>query len=853
MKKHSILHIITTILAVLTLISCSRKKNKFVNRSWHAVTTKYNTLYNGEVSFDEGRQTLIESYQDNYWKQLPIERLEVRDEVFLQSQTENKSFARAEEKAAKAIQKHSINITGIEHNPQIDESFILLGKARYFDQRFVQALEAFNYILYKYPTCNSINDARVWKAKTHIRLDNNEGAIKVLKRLLIEEKIQMTKQERANASSMLAQAYVNLKHKDSAIAPMKVAAEYTQINEEKGRYRYILGQLYNKVRERDSANLEFDKIIKLNRRVPREYLINAYLSKARNLEIQSDDQIAFLDILNKLEKNWENRPFLDKIYYEKAIFFFGIDSLDIAQEYYEKSLRTNTKDEYLRSLNYETIGRLKFDKGLYKSAGAYMDSTLTLLDPNTKRYRVIKKKRDNLDDVILYEGTVRNNDSILKLTKLSKSEQLTYFLNYTDSLKTEKQKEIKRQKSIRAKSLQTTNSRTTNLSPSKKQLFYFYNPVTLKNGQAQFEAIYGKRKLVDYWKVASLNEFEQVAEAFDKIDEDYDIDADEKFNPQLYVDKIPNDPKVIDSLKTSLNEAYFELGVVYKEQLKEYGKAIDKFEVLLANQPEEKYVMPAKYNLYKIYQSVGNFIREEKLRNDILENHPDSRYAAIVKNPSKKVSVIANSDESRYANAYKLYADQNYIEALGKLNDYTNEYEGDPIVAKFQLLKALTLGKLHGVSKMKDLLEYVALTYPKIREGEKAKQLIDETIPYLEELDFTIDEKGDKKYNVLYDFASSQNVTAQQLKTKLDTLIKRRNFSYLKTSVDFYSKETMFVAIHGLKGKVQARAMKAIVRDYNNGFNLNQEGLSISTDNYRVVQAKKNLEYYKQIRDSIYY
>ena len=853
MKKHSILHIITTILAVLTLISCSRKKNKFVNRSWHAVTTKYNTLYNGEVSFDEGRQTLIESYQDNYWKQLPIERLEVRDEVFLQSQTENKSFARAEEKAAKAIQKHSINITGIEHNPQIDESFILLGKARYFDQRFVQALEAFNYILYKYPTCNSINDARVWKAKTHIRLDNNEGAIKVLKRLLIEEKIQMTKQERANASSMLAQAYVNLKHKDSAIAPMKVAAEYTQINEEKGRYRYILGQLYNKVRERDSANLEFDKIIKLNRRVPREYLINAYLSKARNLEIQSDDQIAFLDILNKLEKNWENRPFLDKIYYEKAIFFFGIDSLDIAQEYYEKSLRTNTKDEYLRSLNYETIGRLKFDKGLYKSAGAYMDSTLTLLDPNTKRYRVIKKKRDNLDDVILYEGTVRNNDSILKLTKLSKSEQLTYFLNYTDSLKTEKQKEIKRQKSIRAKSLQTTNSRTTNLSPSKKQLFYFYNPVTLKNGQAQFEAIYGKRKLVDYWKVASLNEFEQVAEAFDKIDEDYDIDADEKFNPQLYVDKIPNDPKVIDSLKTSLNEAYFELGVVYKEQLKEYGKAIDKFEVLLANQPEEKYVMPAKYNLYKIYQSVGNFIREEKLRNDILENHPDSRYAAIVKNPSKKVSVIANSDESRYANAYKLYADQNYIEALGKLNDYTNEYEGDPIVAKFQLLKALTLGKLHGVSKMKDLLEYVALTYPKIREGEKAQQLIDETIPYLEELDFTIDEKGDKKYNVLYDFASSQNVTAQQLKTKLDTLIKRRNFSYLKTSVDFYSKETMFVAIHGLKGKVQARAMKAIVRDYNNGFNLNQEGLSISTDNYRVVQAKKNLEYYKQIRDSIYY
>ncbi len=853
MKKHSILHIITTILAVLTLISCSRKKDKFVNRSWHAMTAKYNTLYNGEVSFEEGRQNLIESYQDNYWKQLPIERLEIREEVSLRSENENKSFARAEEKAAKAIQRHSININDRERNPQIDESFILLGKARYFDQRFIQALEAFNYILYKYPTSNSINDARVWKAKTHIRLDNNEGAIRVLKRLLIEDKIQMTKQERANASSMLAQAYVNLKHRDSAIAPMKVAAANTQINEEKGRYRYILGQLYNKVRERDSANLEFDKIIRLNRRVPREYLINAYLSKARNLEIESDDQIAFLDILNKLEKNWENRPFLDKIYYEKAIFFFGIDSLDIAEEYYEKSLRTNTQDKYLRSLNYETIGRLKFDKGLYKSAGAYMDSTLALLDPNIKRYRVIKKKRDNLDNVILYEGIVKNNDSILSLTKMSKADQLVYFLKYTDSLKADKKKQIKRQKAISSKSLQSTNSFAKKSSGANNQLFYFYNSTTLENGKSQFEAIYGKRELVDNWKVSSLNEFEQVAEALDKIDKDYDIDADEKFNPQLYVDKIPTDAKVIDSLNTTLNEAYFELGVVYKEQLKEYSKATDKFELLLANNPNEKYIMSAKYNLYKIYQSVGNFIREEKLRKDILENHPDSRYAAIVKDPFKKISANVDSDEARYTDVYKLYSEQDYIEALSKLNVFTEEYEGDPVVAKFQLLKALTLGKTEGVSKMKELLTHIALTYPKSEEGVKAQQLVDETVPYLEDLKLTIDQSGDKKYNVLFNFSPSEIENAQLFKTKLDSLIKKRNFNYLKTSVDFYSKETMFVAIHGLKGKVQARAMNAILRDNDSGINLDRDGLSVSTDNYRVIQAQKNLEYYKQIRDSIYY
>ena len=859
MKNFSLPNFIVLSLAICALFSCSRKKDKFINRNWHALTTKYNTLYNGEVSFLEGRQTLVESYQDNYWKQLPIERLEIRDEVFLQSESGNESFARAEEKAAKSIQKHSMDIRDRERNFQIDESFMLLGKARYFDQRFVQALEAFNYILYKYPTCNNINNARVWKAKTHIRLDNNEGAIRALKEMLGEERIQMSKQERADASSMLAQAYVNLKHKDSAIAPMKVASKLTQNNEEKGRYHYILGQLYNKVQERDSANLEFDKIIKLNRRIPREYLINAYLAKARNLEIESDDQIAFLDILNKLEKNWENRPYLDKIYYEKAIFFFGIDSLTVAEDYYKKSLATGTKDKYLRSLNYETLGRMKFDQTIYESSGAYMDSTLTLLDPNSKRYRVIKKKRDNLDDVILYEGIVRNNDSILTLSKMSPQEQLIYFSNITDSLKSDKKKEIKRQKAIKAKSILTNPTaiaaRSRNANSIEEQQFYFYNSIAVENGRQQFEAVYGKRKLIDYWNVASLNQFEEVAEALEEIEEGYDIEGDETFNPQLYVDKIPTDPKVLDSLKTDINLAYFELGTIYKEQLKEYGKAADKFEILLANSPEEKYIMPAKYNLYKIYQSVGNFIREEKWRKDILENHPNSRYAAIVKDPFKKAEGDGTSIEDVYTSIYRLYDNQEYPKALTQLDERIEQYEGDPEVAKFQLLKALTLGKAHGASEMKELLNYIALTYPKLEEGEKAQELVDKTLPFLEKMTFTKDTAGVKNYNLLFDFQSVQTDEAQSLKVKLDTLIKKRNFNYLKTSLDFYSKDTLFVAIHGLRGKGQALGMKSILKDSIDagGLSLLRDGLSVSSDNYRVIQTHKNFDIYKQKRDSIYY
>ena len=38
------------------------------------------------------------------------------------------------------------------------------------------------------------------------------------------------------------------------------------------------------------------------------------------------------------------------------------------------------------------------------------DSTMTAMVPNTKPFRVIKRKRENLDDVIYYEGVAQTND-----------------------------------------------------------------------------------------------------------------------------------------------------------------------------------------------------------------------------------------------------------------------------------------------------------------------------------------------------------------------------------------------------------------------------------------------------------
>ena len=202
----------------MLITACSTKKNALVNRNWHALNTKFNTLYNGTIAFDAGREELNANYKDDYWQVLPVERLEVTEDIKLDSEDNNPNFLIAEEKATKAIQKHSMDIKDVERNPQTDEAFLLLGKARYFDQRYMPALEAFNYILRKYYESDKLNEAHIWREKVNIRLENEDLAIKNLKRLL---KFEVLKdQEYADARANMAQAYINLnatRYSDTAI------------------------------------------------------------------------------------------------------------------------------------------------------------------------------------------------------------------------------------------------------------------------------------------------------------------------------------------------------------------------------------------------------------------------------------------------------------------------------------------------------------------------------------------------------------------------------------------------------------------------------------------------------------
>jgi tetratricopeptide (TPR) repeat protein len=848
------------------LIACSTKKNTFLSRNSHALSTKYNILYNGGIALDKGIQDVVLQNKDNFWERLPVERMQIADEQMMPGETKNANFERAETKATKAIQKHSMYIQGSEKNPQMDEAHLMLGKARYYDQRFVPALEAFNYVLYKYPNSDKIYEVKIWREKTNMRLENDALAVNNLRKLLKE--IDFKDQIFADANATLAQAFLNLEEKDSAVAKIKIATEFTKSNEEKARYRFILAQLYEELGYKDSAYATYQSVIDMHRKAAKQYVIHAHVRQSSQFDFEKGDTIAFLKKYNDLLEDRENRPYLDVLNHQMGLFYDKNKNYTQAKKYYNVSLKKKSQDTYLIASNYRNLADIYFNSAKYVTAGKYYDSTLVQLKPRTREFNLIKKKRENLEDVIKYEGIAERNDSIISLYNMSNDDKKAYFEKYIEKLKEEEKtaqklaekaairKENQERdggatgidsKSDEGKKPEVTPSKGTDLASGGSN-FYFYNPTTVAYGKKEFTRIWGKRTLKDNWRVSATadkdNDKEKEAEA-DKESQDKDGEkkedvaaVDDKFTPDFYIKQLPTSATVIDSLAKERNFAYYQLGVIYKEKFKENQLAVNKFEQLLKNKPEERLVLPSMYNLYKLYQILDK-TKAEAMKAQIIAQYPNSRYAQILNNPSSEIEEASDSPNVVYENIYKQYQNGEYKTVLVATENAIDRFTGEEIIPKFELLKAQITGKLSGLLEYSKALNFVALNYPNSEEGKRAEKLLSVDLPKLEALQLS--NSDSKNWKILYATKDFEDKNTKTLLEKINKFIKDRDLKKLSISKDIYTMTDNFVVIHGVTSKDLATGITSILKEFKE-YKVPDTPIIISTENYTIVQIKKNLD-----------
>jgi len=846
------------------LIACSTKKNTFLSRNSHALSTKYNILYNGGIGLDKGLQAIQANNQDNFWEMLPIEKMQF-DENFTEGEkAKNPDFELAETKATKAIQKHSMNIGGREKNSQIDEAYLMLGKARYYDQRFIPAIEAFNYILYKYPNSSNIYTAKIWREKTNMRLGNDGIVLKNIRLLL--KKTDLDKQTYADANALLSEAFLNLEEKDSAVAKLRIAEQFTRKNEERARYRFILGQMYQAEGKRDSAIYFYDGVIDLNRKADRKYMMHAYAKKAQLFDYEGGNDTLFLKTYNKLVADRENRPYYDILFYEMGSYYDKKKDNDNALKFYNKSLGRKSKDPYLAASAYRNIGNMYFNNTDYTMAAKYYDSTLVKLDSKTREYAFIEKNRKNLNEVIKYEAIAKRNDSIIKVFNMPPNEKKDYFESYITELKKKdeakrlfEEKEKERLANIDLNNLaqnpangavdpqslgKPTESEGIGMPPGGSDaasLFYFYNPTTVAYGKLQFKKMWGNRTLGGNWRMggvrqasAAINDSIGTKESANVLN---DTVVPEKYTVAFYVKQLPTTQASIDSIGKERNFSYYQLGLIYKEKFKEYKLASDKLEALLRNNPEEKYVLPSMYNLYKIYQ-ITNPEKAITIKAEISSKYPNSRYSQILNNKEEDSNL---SPDKEYQKWYKLFEEEHFEEVLANIDNLINQYSGDDIVSKYELLKANTLGKAEGLEAYKKGLENVADNYPNSEEGKNAREILEKQVPVLEKLAFTTTDSN--SWKIIYPIKKDDTKSLKQIEEAIRVFLLVENFERLTTSYDKYNRTENFVVIHGLKSEAYAKDVSGVLRD-DKKYKIANQPIIISTDNYKVVQIKKNLDAY---------
>ena len=504
----------------------------------------------------------------------------------------------------------------------------------------------------------------------------------------------------------------------------------------------------------------------------------------------------------------------------------------LATHYFNKSLRSDPDDETLIAKNYNELAEMKFRNKEYLQAGLYYDSTLSELNVRSRDFRKIKKKRENLDDLIYYENLTTQLDSITTLINMSDESRRKFFENHIAKLKKNNERSKNKQNNF------GSSNEIVSSSDSESALFYFYNPTVVAYGKNDFKSRWGSRRLQDNWRWSiSISSDENMSDK----NKDAIIDQDSIFSVDYYLGLIPSETAEIDSLNKRKNDAYFRLGSIYKDQFEEFQISNNKFFKLLENDPVDNLIPPSKYFIYKNYLSIGNSLKAEEFKEDIIQNFRSSKYAEILLDPSAATNANQNSNEI-YENLYFDFTNQKYIEVIDKCNKYILDFNEEPIVTKFEFLKALAIARAFGYKEYEKALTFIKLNYSTTIEGKEAERILDEVLPSVKNDNFS-NNKSSENYKIVYQFdvASNTNITKQseQLREYID------NVDYLDLSVsqDFYNNIVTFVVVHGLKsydGSLGlAERLESSIENQATTF------FVISSENYKTIQIHKNLEKFK--------
>ena len=739
-------------------MACSPRKDGFVNRKYQGFTTQYNVLFNGQEALKSELTNREKSYKDNFYA--PYIKLLTYEEQASASTMDNLGFTPntegvppsdffrddapdnssgntgntagalqvAEIKALKAIEKHSMLFNGKEKNKKIFDAYLLLAKARLFQGKALEALDAINIMKKNFAKDKRLNLVKIYEAyaygkmKDYYQADENFRDLK-------EEKLR--KSEKKLLSVFYSEMLLEAGKKEEAITELEEAYQFNKNKKLRSRIAFLRGQILASLGENEKARESFVTAYKNARDF--EFEVKSQIEIAKTFNGKDDEYEGAKKYLENISKKGTYASRKNEFYYALGLMANKAGKKDEAQDYFKKSVKEKISDSQIRGLAYFEIGKKHFEENDYLSAGVYYDSAYAAMNyPPAKEN--LKSLTENIKQVSKNYYLIKKNDSILNLTKMSNDERIAYFNKHIETLKTKEAKqELERKKTEKEKNnkFETTDFALLNGTDNSNSFldftggsksFYFANQSTISKGESAFKQIWGNRASTDNWRTSTKqNSIEDLKNEALGITS---APNPRRYEPDFYIEKIPTKTEELTTLKKDRDTASLGLGRMYDNFFSNIPLATKTLYDLVDSKTDEDTEQQALYHIFSMnYEK--NPKDAERAKQLILEKYPYTSIAEFVKNPKKAEFTSSNTDvQKKYIDAYKLYEEGKYEDSRKLIEEAIQQFPKDILIPKFTLLQAFNTAKTAGKEIMILQLEQLMLNYPKTPEGIKAKEML---------------------------------------------------------------------------------------------------------------------------------
>ena len=754
MKKNILLFLIFTL-----FLACSPRKNGYVNRQYQSFTTFYNVLFNGEDALNTELKQREKSHRDNFYA--PYIKLLTYDEQISSSEMENLGMQDSDDmspppgfynddvpsnfisnssssgvsalkiseiKAEKAIQKHSMVFGGIEKNKEIFNAYMLLAKARLFQNQPLEALDALNTLQKVFKKDKRLPLAKIYEGFAYAKMKDFYRADETFRALKEDKKL--SKSNKKLLSIFYSEMLLNSGKKEEAVAELENAYKLNKNKELRSRIAFLRGQILTNLGENEKARESFVTAYKNAGNF--EFEVKSQIEIAKTFNGNADDYEGAKQYLEKISKKGTYASRKNEFYYALGLMANKAGKKDEAQEFFRKSIKEKISDSQIRGLTYYEIGKKFFDDNDYLSAGVYYDSAYVAMNyPPVKEK--LKAQTSNIKQVSKNYYLIKKNDSILALTKMTNDEKIAFFNKHIETLKTkEAQEEIERKKAEKEKNsksesvdfalLANSNDTSSFMDFNAGKSFYFANQSTIAKGENNFKQIWGNRALTDNWRTsAKMNSIEDLKNEALGVSS---APNPRRFEPDFYIEKIPTKSEEILALKKDRDTASLGLGRMYENYFQNTALATKTLYNLVDSKPDEETDLQALYQIFSMnYEK--NPADAERAKQLILERYPYTSYAEFVKNPKKEQLTTSDAEVQKlYEEAFKLYSEEKFEDSKKLIDIALQKYPKDLLVPKFTLLQAFNTGKTAGKEIMILQLEQLMLNYGKTPEGIKAAEML---------------------------------------------------------------------------------------------------------------------------------